>query len=344
MKKWMLIVLIAVVIAAGVLCYIWDSESYVAKVGGQKIKKYEYVFFLSTQKRVTESEAGVTDEEGKRELWETPVDGEDPVVIVMNQALENAKEFKVQLIKAREAKFKLTDEERKEINQYLKNWLQNEENRNYVINDLGITIPQFKDIMVKSRIVSRFADDFMQKYRDEVTVTDEEAEEYYYENRKNLDDVTVTYILISVSDNMNDEQREEKRKLSEELLERIEHGENVTALVEEYSDDPDAEENDGLYTFKYSSETVPQEVRDWAFSADTGDTGILQTRAGYYIVRLESRSTFEDKKELARSELKTGKLNEYYQNQVKEWVNDPDFNLVKNEKTLNRITKKVFEK
>ena len=37
---------------------------------------------------------------------------EDPVAIVMNQAFENAKEFKVQPIKADQAKFKLTDSEK----------------------------------------------------------------------------------------------------------------------------------------------------------------------------------------------------------------------------------------
>ncbi|WP_252891085.1 hypothetical protein [Thermoclostridium stercorarium] len=72
--------------------------------------------------------------------------------------------------------------------------------------------------------------------------------------------------------------------------------------------------------------------------------GIVQTETGYYVIRLENRSDFEDKKELARSELKAKKLNEYYQNQVKDWLNDPYFNLIKNEKTLNSVTRKVFEK
>jgi len=344
MKKIIIIVLAVLAVAAGIIYYMVDTGSYVAKVGGQRIKNYEYVFFLRTQKMVTESEAGVTDEQGKKELWATAVDGEDPVVIVMNQALENAKEFKVQLIKARQAKFKLTDSEQREINQYLNNWMKNEENRNYVINELGISISQFKDLMVNSQIVSRFAYDFMQKNSNEVSVSDEEAREYYNGNRNNIDDVTVTFILISVDDNMNSEQKTEKRKLAEDILQRIRQGEDMPVLAEEYSDDPGARENGGKYTFKYSSESYPQEIKDWAFSAKTGDVNIVQTRDGYYVIRLESRSTFEDKKELARSELKASKLNEFYQSRLKEWVNDPYFNLVKNEKTLNRITKKIFEK
>jgi len=345
MKKIIFIILAAIAVAAGIVFYyILDSGSYVAKVGGQKIKNYEYVFFLRTQKKVTEAEAGVTDEQGRKELWATAVDGEDPVAIVMNQALENAKEFKVQLIKAKQANFKLTDSERREINQYLNNWLKNEENRNYVLNELGISLSQFKDIMVKSQLVSRFSYDFMQKNSDAVTVSDDEIREYYSENRKSLDDVTVTYIFISTGDNVSSEQEEEKRELAEELLRRIEQGEDMPSLAREFSDDPEAEETGGKYTFKYSSEYYSQEVKDWAFGAKIGDMGIVQARDGYYVIKLEDRSSFEDKRELARSELKAGKLNEYYQSKLKEWVNDPYFNLVKNEKTLNKITKKIFDK
>jgi|LSQX01.3.fsa_nt_gb foldase protein PrsA len=345
MKKIMTIVIIATVIAAGIIYYILDSQSYVARVGGQRIRNHEYIFFLRTQKQVTESEAGVTSEQEIRELWETTVDGEDPVAIVMNQALENAKEFKVQLIMADQAKFKLTDSEKKEINQYLDNWLQNEENRNYVTNGIGLTISQFKDIMMKSQLISRFSYDFMQKNSnaDEVYVSDEEAREYYDMNRQNMDDVTVRHILISVDKNMNSGQKAEKEKLADELLRRIEQGENMTELVGEYSEDPAAKENNGEYTFKYS-ESYAQEFKDWAFNAKVGDTGIVETQFGYHIMRLEHRTSFEDKKELARSELKASKLNEYYLNKVRQWLNDPDFNLVKNEKVLSKITRKTFGK
>ena len=343
MKRLLAIILAVVVVVAGIVYYFIDSRSYVAKVGGQKIKTYEYVFFLRAQKQVTESEAGVTSEQEKKELWETAVDGEDPVVIVMNQALENAKEFKVQIIKAQQAKFKLSDTERKEINQYLNSWLENTENRNYVTNEIGISLSQFKDLMMKSQLVSRFAYDYMQKNSDAVTVSDEDVQKYYSENRKKIDDVTVRHILISVDENMNEKQKTEKMKLAEELLERIENGEDMAALAREYSDDPGSKDTGGVYTFKYS-EPYAQEFKDWAFTAEPGETGIVETRFGYHIMRLEDRSTFEDKKELARSKLKANKLNEYYQNTVKEWLNDPGFNLVKNEKTLNRITKKAFER
>ena len=46
MKKIMTIVIIATVIAAGIIYYILDSKCYVAKVGGQRIRNHE-IYFLS---------------------------------------------------------------------------------------------------------------------------------------------------------------------------------------------------------------------------------------------------------------------------------------------------------
>jgi hypothetical protein len=59
---------------------------------------------------------------------------------------------------------------------------------------------------------------------------------------------------------------------------------------------------------------------------------------------MEYKSTFEDKKELVTNDVKNYKLSLYYQDSVNEWVNDPVFNLKKNEDVLNRIIKKTFGK
>jgi foldase protein PrsA len=342
MKKIVAIISIVALILVGVLCYILESGSYVAKVHNQKIKKYEYLFFLSAQKHATESEAGVVDELDRKKLWGTPFNGEDPTVIVMNQALENVKEFKVQLIKAEESGFSMSDSERREIIKNLDKWLEDAGNKSYITNDLGLKPAQFKDMMLKSELVIRFADDFMQKERDSISVSEKEAEEYYYENRNYIDDVTVMHILLSIDENMTKDQKLEKRQLADSLLQRVEQGENMLDLVKEYSDDEVSKDGDGLYTFSYSGQYA-RELKEWAFNAQIGDLDLVETQFGYHVIRLENRSTFENKKEHAINAVKDYKLNLYYQNSVKEWVKDPAFNLKKNEDVLNRITKKTFE-
>ncbi len=343
MKKKVAIVFIAVLVIVGTFCYILESRSYVAKVQNQKIMKYEYLFFLGAQKHATESEAGVVNDEDKIKLWETPYNGEDPSVIVMNQALENVKEFKVQLIKAEQAGFSMSDTDRREINQSLEKWLENGDNKNYVTKDLGLKPTQFKDMMLKSELVIRFANDFMQKESNSISVSHQEAESYYNENKKYIDDLSVRHILISIQANMTEEQKQEKRQLAESILDRIEQGENMIELVKHYSDDSDSKDSDGLYTFTYS-QPYEQEFKDWAFNAEIGDLDIVETQLGYHIMYMEYRSTFEDKKELVTNDVKNYKLSLYYQDSVNEWVNDPVFNLKKNEDVLNRIIKKTFGK
>lgn len=346
MKKVLAVILAVVLIAAAAGFIIWESNSYVAKVGNWKIKNYEYTFFLRAQKRTAESKAGANNESAVRQLWKTPVDGEDPVAIVMNQALENAKEFKIQIIKAEQDKFKLSDKERKEILDYLNNTMKNPANVSYVKNDLGLTVAQFKDMMLKSELVGSYSYSYMQKNRDAVSVSDEEVEEYYKENRESIDDVTVRHLLLRTDiEGMTVEQKREKKALAEELMKRIENGEDMAALVKEYSEDPGSKDSGGVYTFTEAEaieNNFAQEFADWSFNSEVGDLAIVQTKLGYHIMRLEEKQGLEEKMEQIRSTLKAQKLNNFYNNQVKEWSKDPAFNLEKNERVLNRITKKNF--
>lgn len=346
MKK-MLAVLLAVILIAAVAGYfIWESNSYVAKVGNWKIKNHEYTFFLRAQKRTAESKAGANNEAAVRELWKTPVDGEDPVTIVMNQALENAKEFKIQLIKAEKDKFKLSDAERREVLNYLNNTLKNPDNVDYVKNTLGLTVAQFKDMMLKNELVGSYSYSYMQKNRDAVSVSDEEVKNYYYENRESIDDYTVRHLLLRTDiEGLTVEQKREKKSLAEDLLKKIQNGEDMAALVKEYSEDTGSKDSGGVYTFTEAEaieKRFAQEFTDWTLNAETGDLEIVQTKLGYHIMRLEGKQTLEEKMEQVRSTLKAQKLNEYYYSQVAEWSKDPAYNLEKNEKVLNRVTKKNF--
>lgn len=341
MKKVIILVVILIVVIGSVAGYLYSaSMSYVAKVGRERIENHEYIFFLNAQKITTETEAGIKDEQGKKELWENPVDGEDPVTVVVNQALENAKELKIQLIKAKEAKFELSDQEKKELQAYLDSMLQNVDNVNYVKNDLGLTLAQFRDIVWKSELAGSFAYDYMEKNSGEISITDDEIKNFYEENKNTIDEVIVRYLFISAQPT---EKAGEKKELAENLLDRIKSGEDMPSLIKEFSEDTDSKENEGVFSFTREDELYEQEVRDWAFSVKTGELGIVETQSGYYIIRLEYKKGFEEHRENIISSLKYQKMNEFYYKQLEEWKNDPEYNLVKNEKILKKITEKIFQ-
>jgi len=179
MNKRILVIIFAVIVIGALIGYfIWESGSYVAKVGDRKILNHEYTFFLRTQKKTAEAEAGAYSEKEIRELWENPAGGEDPVAIIMNRALENAKEFKIQLIMAERENFKLSENELGQIRQYLDNLLDDREYANFLKNDLGLNPAQYKDMMIKSKLVEKYIDNYLKTNNVEMQQYNEKLAEW----------------------------------------------------------------------------------------------------------------------------------------------------------------------
>jgi foldase protein PrsA len=176
--KISVIIIAVIVIGALVGYFIWESGSYVAKVGNHKILNHEYTFFLRTLKKTAEAEAGAYSEKEVKELWENPAGGEDPVAIIMNRALENAKEFKIQLIMAERERFKLSDSELGQIRQSLDSLLDDKEYANFLKYDLGLKPAQYKDMMIKRRLVEKYIDNYLQTHNVEISQYNEKLEEW----------------------------------------------------------------------------------------------------------------------------------------------------------------------
>jgi len=179
MKIKISVVIIAVIVIGTLIGYfIWESGSYVAKVGNHKILNHEYTFFLRTQKKTAEAEAGAYSEKEIKELWENPAGGEDPVAIIMNRALENAKEFKIQLIMAEREGFTLSDGELSQLRQSLDDLLDDREYANFLKNDLGLKPAQYKDMMIKRKLVEKYVDNYLKIHNVEISQYNEKLEEW----------------------------------------------------------------------------------------------------------------------------------------------------------------------
>jgi hypothetical protein len=168
-KRVSIIIFALIVIGASVGYYIWESGSYVAKVGNHKILNHEYTFFLRTQKKNAEAEAGAFSEKEIRELWESPAGGEDPVALIMNRALENAKEFKIQLIMAERENFRLSDSELSQIRQSIDNLLDDRESASIILKDLGLNPAQYKDMIIKRKLVEKYVDNYLRTHNVEMS-------------------------------------------------------------------------------------------------------------------------------------------------------------------------------
>lgn len=76
---------------------------------------------------------------------------------------------------------------------------------------------------------------------------------------------------------------DEVKKLAEDLLARLQNGEDIDALIEEYGDDPGAVANPDGYVFTYGQ--MVKSFEDAAYELNEGEiSGLVETDYGYHII------------------------------------------------------------
>lgn len=337
-NRWMLIaaaiVLVMVLAVAGGIYYDM-SNNYVATVANEKITKDEYQFFLALAKNQMLSEASLTEEKDKENFLK------DKEEAVKNAALELAKEFKIQLIKAKEKKIALTKEDTDNINKNVEQMIQNTEGGKAAaetqIKDLyGVNIEQYKAIYIDYTLINKFITE-----EKKGMVSEEEVKKYYEENKDTFAQATVRHILLPTvkldqsNTPLSQEEQDAAKKKAEEVLDKVKAGGDFAALAKEYSEDLGSKESGGEYTFP-RGQMVP-EFETWSFDKGrkAGDVDIVKTELGYHVMK------FEAIKESALEEVK-GSILEYlaapkYTGALEQWKKDQNFNLIKNTKVFNSV-------
>ncbi|MCL1996383.1 MAG: peptidylprolyl isomerase [Defluviitaleaceae bacterium] len=95
------------------------------------------------------------------------------------------------------------------------------------------------------------------------------------------------HVLISTEGLVTAEEIDEAYQQAQDILSRINAGENPRALAPIYSADPGSP--DGFYEFPRGM-MVP-EFEEWAFNAQPGDTGIVETQFGFHVMYSEGQDT-----------------------------------------------------
>ncbi len=117
---------------------------------------------------------------------------------------------------------------------------------------------------------------------DQITSLYEETKGRYRtaENRR------ASHILISVPESAEEEARQEKLALTNSLIERLNQGEDFSALAQAFSDDPGSSANGGDLGV-IAREQMVKPFEDAVFSMQQGDiNGPVQTQFGYHIIKL----------------------------------------------------------
>lgn len=191
----------------------------------------------------------------------------------------------------------------------LKKSIDGDENYKKSLESIGIDDEFLKSQTERDLAWANYKSDFDK----EVTISDEEIQKYYDENKKMFyrDEAKASHILISTLDEndkeLSKEKKEEAKKKAEEILKKAKAGEEFAGLAEEHSQDPGSGAKGGDLGYFSKGEMVP-EFEKAVFALKVGEiSDLVESEYGYHIIKLtdrvEEQTSLEDNKDSIKETL-----------------------------------------
>ena len=157
-----------------------------------------------------------------------------------------------------------------------------EEQFKATLESLGVTEEQYKRILKDNLTITEYRDKKMGEYE----VTDEEIQSFYDENKDYLNEVEARHILVETEEEANN------------VLKRLEAGEDFAALAKELSKDPGSAIQGGNLGY-FSQGTMVEDFDNFAFSGNVGDISEpIESEHGFHIIEITgSKNSLEDYRE-----------------------------------------------
>lgn len=343
-----------VIIIAAIAGFSSYSKSYVASIGKMKVTVPEYSFMLMQEKANMLDIAGNPD---PATFWETTITGgEKAIDIAKRKALENVRDIKMQVSKAKEQNIVLDKDDLDYINQLTQSLISQYNNdkaqaNTAIIQAYGVNLKEFEDIYKQYMLGSKF----IQSEMENVEANLEEIETYYNKFPDAFKDssyrvggqeaVWVKHILVLTIDE-NDEalkgtKLEAATKKAEDLLERVKGGEDFAKVATENSEDPGSAQIGGDYLF--TKGYMDPEFEKVSFELEPGQiSNLVKSSYGYHIIKLEEKIaegepvSLRCAKEYAEFQENAVK-NAKYLEKMEDWRKDDKYKVKKNEKVFKEI-------
>jgi parvulin-like peptidyl-prolyl isomerase len=133
-----------------------------------------------------------------------------------------------------------------------------------------------------------------QKISRDVTITDEEIEKYYKENKKDFvreEQVNVSMIMFATPGGITAEDRENKKAQAEKTLKRLKDGADFADVAREVSEDQRTGRRGGITGFFRTGrreKLYGKKFEKVAFELKTGEmSDVFKTERGYFIIRVD---------------------------------------------------------
>ncbi len=302
-KYGLIAVAAIVVIAIGLVVWFNTAGNTVATIDGERISVGEFKYYLEAQKQMMYYYASLEDPNISEEtFWATKIKGEDAVEVAKRKAIDELKYTKVQYKKAKEAKVSLTEDERNYIEESIKTSIidtmggGNEIKANKAFQqEYGFSIDDLRSAQFQTYIVQKYQMDEIKKISDaeaDIKTNYEKSPDFFKADTRYRYDAGeaawARHILITVAQDASEEDDEAARERAEELITRLEAGEDFAGLAKEFSEDGSSEWG-GDYLFGRGE--MVEEFENAAFSLEPGQftKTPVRTDFGYHIIKLEEK-------------------------------------------------------
>lgn len=292
-KRFAIIGLLLILILSVSGCAKKVEEGLVAKVNGEGITEEEFQADFEIFKTIYEQQYG------EDAMTQVDADGKTLEDKIKEDIIEKLIIEKLIEKECKEKGIEVTAEEvEKELTDYI-GMLGGQEQFSNFLEANHLTREFFHENIRKELLYNRHREDFIEN----ATIEDTEIEEFFQENKNDLEKVRARHILLKT---------EEEGK---EVLERIKAGEDFAKLAEELSFDKGSAAIGGDLGFFGKGEMIA-EFEDAAFNLKVGETsGLVKTEVGYHIILLEEKKdSIEDLKDEIINILKNQKYYELIEN------------------------------
>lgn len=194
----------------------------------------------------------------------------------------------------------------------MKKRLGNEDKFKTELTRMNISEAQLRSQIKRSLVIQKF---IVKQFIEKATASTQEVRAYYDSHPysfKRPELVRASHILIKIDPQADESQRAETRKKIEQILHRVQQGEDFATLAKEFSQDPSSTKGGDLGYFSRGQMVKPFE--EAAFALTPGEVSdLVETRFGYHLIKVfdkkeETTIPYEDIKERIERYVKDKKV------------------------------------
>lgn len=307
------------------------EDEVVATVNGKEITVKQYETNLALYKQSIESLYGTS-------IWDTEIEEgvkyKDKFKELM---LDQIIDIEIIYEQAKKDNLLPTEEEVNSSFKTFKETIDSNEETKKSLEKIGATDEFLKEQQEQDLTLNNFKENFDKT----TTISDEEIQKYYDENKESFykDEVKASHILISTVDEngkaLSEAKKKEAKAKAEEVLKKAKAGEEFSALAKEYSDDTGSATEGGDLGY-FGKGVMVSEFEDAAFGLDVGEVSeIVESQYGYHIIKVFDKVDEQLPLSDVKDEIKTTLLNDKYIETIEKLREEAK--VEKNEDIINKV-------